>query len=122
MAEKDPKKESAKIEEVRIERISHMPRKPSPVSFHDTEVIVVIAKTNSGKEIRETFYTMVKPDGIVDVKPLGQRAKSTLQRLYRFVKYYRLAEKLGRYNIVEGVKTWVGKPVEIVYKNKIFIP
>lgn len=122
MAEKYPKKESAKIEEVRIERISHMPRKPSPVSFHDTEVIVVIAKTNSGKEIRETFYTTVKPDGVVDVKPLGQRAKSTLQRLYRFVKYYRLAEKLGGYNIVEGIKTWVGKPVEIVYKNKILIP
>lgn len=114
-------KESAHIDEVRIERISKMPRKPPPVSFHDTEVIVVMAKTSKGKIVKETFYTAIKPSGEVDVIPLGQRAKSTLQRLYRFVKHYKLADKLGDYNIVEGVKAWVGKPVE-VERGKIYIP
>lgn len=115
------RKEHGVIADVRIVKISSLPRKPSPVGFQDTEIIVVIAKKD-GELIKETFYTCIKPNHTIDVKPLGQRSKSTLQRLYRFVKYYKLAEKLEGYNIVEGIKTWIGKPVEIVYKNKIYIP
>ncbi len=116
------KKEFGRIIEVRIERISKMPRKPPVVSFHDTEAIIVIAKTSAGKKVRETFYTTIKPDGTIDAAPLGYKAKSTFQRLYRFVKYYNLVENFKGYNIVEGTKTWVGKSVEIIYKNKIHIP
>lgn len=115
-------KGTATIENVEIKRISYLPRKPPPVSFHDTEVIIVTAKTAGGKLIKETFYTCIKPDHTVDVQPLGQRAKSTLQRLYRFVHYYKLTEKLKGYDIVEGVKSWIGKRVETVYGDKIYIP
>ncbi|MBI3412508.1 MAG: hypothetical protein HY051_00310 [Candidatus Aenigmarchaeota archaeon] len=117
--EKNLKKDRGVISNVKIVRISSLPRKPAPVGFHDTEIIVVTAKKD-GESVKETFYTCIKPDHTVDVIPLG-RGKSTLQRLYRFVKYYKLAEKLEGYDIVAGIKTWIGKPVEIV-NEKIYIP
>jgi len=65
------------------------PKKPPGLRFNETDVLVVIAKTNDGKRIGATFYFSLKPDGTFEEAILGKdAAKARRHNLASFLRYY----------------------------------
>jgi len=99
-------------------------RKPRQLGFNDTEVIVVTVKAGS-EEIKESFFTCLKPDGTFNIRTPNRISEARRQKLASFLKYYFKIKEPEHYNLKENIKNWVGKQVEIVKGDKInyiFIP
>lgn len=106
---------TATVVDVKIHKVVDLwGRKPKGVRFEDTDAIVVIAKTNDGKEIRETFYTCVKPDGTFNLKTLNKSSGAKRLKLANFLKHYGFADNVEDYNIPQKAKEWIGKKVDVV--------
>jgi hypothetical protein len=104
------------VEEAKVQKISDIfPKKPPGLRFNETDVLVVIAKTNDGKRIGATFYFSLKPDGTFEEEILGKdAAKARRHNLASFLRYYRLTDEINGYNLKERVTELVGRVVEIV--------
>lgn len=118
---------SAVIENASVHKISDLfNKKPRGLKFNDTDAVVVTAKTADGMRVNRTFYFCLKRDGTFNVKTItkdGSRARR--RRLASFLKYYKLAEDVKRYNIQEKVGEWKGKTIEVYsgeYGMNVYIP
>lgn len=107
---------SAVVEVAKVQKISDIfSKKPPGLRFNETDVLVVIAKTNDGKQIGATFYFSLKPDGTFEEEILGKdAAKARRHNLVSFLRYYRLTDEIDGYNLKERVTELVGRVVEIV--------
>lgn len=106
----------AVVEQAKVQKISDIfPRKPPGLRFNETDVLVVIAKTNEGKQVGATFYFSLKPDGTFEEEILGKDpAKARRHNLASFLRYYHLTDDVNNYKLKENVTDLVGREVEIV--------
>ena len=106
----------AVVEEAKVQKISDIfPKKPPGLRFNETDVLVVIAKTNDGKRIGATFYFSLKPDGTFEEEILGKdAAKARRHNLASFLRYYHLTDDINRYKLKERVAELKGREVEVV--------
>jgi len=106
----------AVVEEAKVQKISDIfPKKPPGLRFNETDVLVVIAKTNDGKRIGATFYFSLKPDGTFEEEILGKdAAKARRHNLASFLRYYRLTDDINRYKLRERVAELKGREVEVI--------
>lgn len=114
----------ASIEDASIHKISDLwSRKPKGLQFNDTDALIVTAKTDDGKIIKETFYFCLKPDGTFNIDTVSRDgSRSRRARLATFLKHYGITDAVKGYNLKEGVKKWKGKRVEVVpYKDGGYI-
>ncbi len=114
----------ARIEDVSIHKISDLWRKkPRGLKFNDTDALIVTAKTDGGKTIKETFYFCLKPDGTFNVDTVSRDgSRGRRARLAAFLKHYKITDSVRGYNLAEGIKRWKGKNVKIVpYKDGGYI-
>jgi len=95
-------------------------RKPRQLAFNDTDVVIITAKT-AGKEIKETFFTCIKPDGTFALKTPNRISRARREKLAKFIKYYFKVEDPEEYNLKENIKQWEGKQIELE-KDSIYIP
>ena len=95
-------------------------KKPRQLAFNDTDAIVVTAKTGK-KEIKETFFTCIKPDGTFNIKTPNKISHARREKLAKFIKYYFKVKDPEEYNLKENIKQWKGKKVELE-KDFIYIP
>jgi hypothetical protein len=121
------KKIKAVIENASIHKISDLfRRKPRGLQFNDTDALVVTAKTEDRRTVRETFYFCLKPDGTFNAETISRNgSRARRQRLAAFLRYYKIAESAKGYNIKEGIEGWKGKEVEVVSRegwDSIYIP
>lgn len=118
-------KVKAKIEEAKLYKISELFRKrPRGISIGITDAIVITAKPEKGKIVKETLYARLKADGTFTTSVLGN-ARLRNERLASFLKQYQIAEDMKNYNVKKNIDKWKGKEVEIVpYKEEgyIYIP
>lgn len=94
-------------------------KKPRQLAFNDTDAIVVTAK-RGGKEIKETFFTCLKPDGTFSLKTPNTRSQFRRNKLAKFIKYY-FKKDPEEYNLKEDIKDWKGKKVDLK-EGFIYIP
>ena len=117
---------SATIEEAKVCKISKLWRKKPPgLTFADTDAVIVTVKAADGRSVSTTFYMRLKSDGTFSTSALRAGGRARQQRFAKFLKHYKLAEDVERYNVREGVEGWKGKSVEIVpYKRGgyIYVP
>ncbi len=117
---------SATIEDVRVCKISKLWRKKPPgLTIADTDAVIVAAKTPDGRTVSTTFYLRLKSDGTFSTSALRAGGRAKQQRFAKFLKYYKLAKDVERYNVREGVANWKGKSVKVVpYKRGgyIYVP
>lgn len=100
------------IEDVKIAKITDLWRKKPKFLNLESHVIIVKIKIPDGKEVKETFYVYIKPDGRFDIK--SDRTKTAIQRKFvNFVQQYNLTDSLERQNVMEAVKGWKGKTVTL---------
>lgn len=114
----------ARIEDASIHKISDLWRKkPRGLQFNDTDALIVTAKTDDGKIIKETFYFCLKPDGTFNTDTVSRDgSRGRRARLAAFLKHYKMTDAVKGYNLKEGVKKWKGKRVEAVpYKDGGYI-
>lgn len=101
-------------------------RKPKGLQFNDTDALSVIAKTQDGRTVNETFYFCLKPDGTFNIGTVSMsRGHGRRKRLADFLNYYKITDTVKGYNIKEGIKNWKGKKVEVVpYEDNgyLYIP
>jgi len=95
-------------------------KKPRQLAFNDTDVVIVTAK-RGGKEIKETFFTCIKPDGTFALKTPNKMSHARREKLAKFIKYYFKVKDPEEYNLKENIKQWKGKKVELE-KDFIYIP
>lgn len=113
--------EQAVIQDVKIFDVWDLwKRKPKHLAFNDTDVIIVTAKAGK-KEVQETFYTCIKPDGTFALKTPSNLSHVRRVKLAKFLKYYFNVKDPEEYDLREGIKKWKGKKVEIE-EGFIFIP
>jgi len=117
----------AVVEEAKVQKISDVfPRKPPGLRFNETDVLIVIAKANDGKQIGATFYFSLKPDGTFEEEILGKdAAKARRHNLASFLRYYRLTDDINRYKLKERISELKGQEVELVLvqgKLTIYFP
>ncbi|MEW5759638.1 MAG: hypothetical protein AB1779_02600 [Candidatus Thermoplasmatota archaeon] len=119
-------KVAGKIENANVYRISELFRKrPRGVGIGLTDAVVIEAKTEDGREIKETMYCRLKADGTFTTSVIGHNIRGKQERIANFIKYYKLAENVKGYNIREKISEWKGKEVKIVpYKDGgyIYVP
>lgn len=115
------KLEKPVIEDVRIVKMTDLWRKKPKVFSSESDAIIVTIKTPEGKKVKETFYAYIKPDGTFNIKS-GRTKTPTQRKFVNFLQYYKLANNLEKYNIIEESKGWKGKPVKIDSSDKIVIP
>ena len=82
--------------------------------------MVVTAKTKD-KEIKESFYTCVKPDGTFNIKTANKTSQARRQKLANFIQYYFKIKDMSDYNLKKRINEWKGKKVDLE-KDLIFIP
>ncbi len=113
----------ARIEDASIHKISDLWRKkPRGLQFNDTDALIITAKTDDGKIIRETFYFCLKPDGTFDADTVSHRSRGRRARLAAFLKHYKITDAVRGYDVREGIRKWKGKNVEVVpYEGGGFI-
>lgn len=95
-------------------------KKPQQLRFDDTDVLIVTAKAGN-KEIKETFFTCLKPDGTFNIKTANKTSQARRQKLASFLKYYFKVADPKRYNLKESIKDWEGKKVKLE-KDFIYLP
>lgn len=101
-------------------------RKPEGLKFNETDVVIVKARTDGGKEVTRSFYFCMKPDGTFEDRAVAHdTSNERRERLASFIKYYGIAEDLREYNIREKIDEWKGKDVEVIPYEKneiIYVP
>jgi hypothetical protein len=117
----------AVIEGAGVYRISELfKRKPPILRFNETDAVVVTARTEDGKRVNSTFYLCLKPDGTFDEETMGvDAAQARRHKLAAFLRYYKIAEDVGSYNLKERVGEWKGRAVEVLTGEKgavIYVP
>lgn len=117
---------SATIEDVRVCKISKLfRRKPPGLTFADTDAVIVTAKTPDGRIASTTFYVRLKSDGTFSTSALRVGGRAKQLRFAKFLRHYKLAKDVERYNVREGAADWKGKKVDVVpYKRGgyIYVP
>ncbi|MDI6639433.1 MAG: hypothetical protein QMD78_01280 [Methanocellales archaeon] len=117
-------KVDAIIEDAKICKISDLwKRKPKGLQFNDTDALIITAKTEDGKTIKETFYFCLKPDGTFNVDTVSRNGSHVRrQKLADFLKHYKMTDTIKGYKISEDVEKWKGKSVKVVpYKDSGYI-
>lgn len=110
------KTKHAKIVNASIHKIVDLWKrhKPQGLGFADTDAIIVTAKTNDGKILRETFYTCIKPDGTFNMKSLSHASEARRRMLANFLIYNKITDSIENYNILDRIGEWKGKSIEII--------
>lgn len=90
--------------------------KPRGVHLTDTEAIVLSIKAEDGREVGETFYACILPDGRINTKQMSHRATASQRRLANFISKY-ITPDVTRYNVKQNIRKWVGIPVELEQKG-----
>lgn len=114
----------AVIEDASIHKISALWRKkPKGLHFNDTDALIVTAKTDDGRMVKETFYFCLKPDGTFNVDTVSRDgSRGRRARLAAFLKHYKMTDAVRGYNVKEGIKKWKGMNVEVVpHKDRDYI-
>lgn len=117
-------KVDATITDAKICKISDLwERKPKGLQFNDTDALIITAKTEDEKTIKETFYFCLKPDGTFNVDTVSRNGSHVRrQKLADFLKHYKMTDTIKGYKISEDVEKWKGKSVKIVpYKDSGYI-
>lgn len=110
----------AVIKDVKIRKIRELWRKrPTGVDFGDTEAIILTLETDEGKVLQHVFYVRLKANGTFSTSVIFPRSRAKQMALARFLKYYKITEDIKSYNVLKGVKDWIGKKVDIVSCKKI---
>ncbi|MBI3412509.1 MAG: hypothetical protein HY051_00315 [Candidatus Aenigmarchaeota archaeon] len=124
----EPKKEKFKaglrkpvIEDVKIVKIRDMWRKKPAAFSSESDAIIITIKTPEGKKEKKTFYAYIEPGGMLGIK-YGRAKTPTQQKFINFLRYYKLADNLEEYDVIEESKGWKGKTVKIDSSGKIVIP
>lgn len=100
------------IKDVKVVKIMDLLRKKPKFLNLESHAIIAKIKTPDRKEVKETFYVYIKPDGRFDIK--HYRTKTAVQQKFvKFVQRYDLMAGLERQNITEAVKKWKGKTVTL---------
>jgi hypothetical protein len=104
----------AVIEKAEIHKISDLfHKKPPGLRFNETDALVILARTEDGKDARATFYFSLKPDGTFEEDILGaSSAKARRHKLASFLRYYKIAEDVSKYKLRENVSELKGRSVE----------
>ncbi len=90
-------------------------KKPRGLHFNDTDALIITARMANGKEIKETFYFCLKPDGTFNVDTVGHDgSRARRERLAAFLKHYKFTDDVKGYNIAEEVENWKGKKIEVI--------
>lgn len=114
------------IEDAKIYKVFDLwRRKPKCLTFNDTDVITVTAKTLEGKKAKETFFTCLKGNGTFSLKTPNHIAHFRRAKLAKFLTYYKFTNSPEDYNLVDNISKWKNKEVEIVKdggENYIYIP
>lgn len=120
------KKVNATIQDAEIKSVFDLwKHKPKGLTFDDTDVILVTAKTESGENIKESFFTCLKGEGTFSLDAARRVSRERRERLASFLKHYGLAKDVENYNLRECIKDWKGKKVEVIKSgnvNYIYIP
>ncbi|MBL7148084.1 MAG: hypothetical protein ISS82_04630 [Nanoarchaeota archaeon] len=95
-------------------------RKPRQLKFDDTDVIVVTTKVGK-KEVKETFFTCIKPDGTFNIETPNRVSRARRKKLVDFLKHYKFTKNPKDYNLKENIKQWKGKKVEVDKEGYILI-
>jgi len=98
-----------------------------PRLYGDTDVVAIDVKTtdDSGRSIRNLFPVVLKYDGTMEYTTLSSRSRLRRERFAAFLEHYGITDKVDEYSVLEGMKEWKGKPVEVVNymgMDQIFIP
>ena len=118
----------ALIEEAGVHKIvgDLFTRKPPGLRFNETDAVVVTARADDGRVVTTTFYFCLKPDGTFEEECLGTDAsRARRHQLASFLRYYKIAEDVGAYNLKDKVGEWIGKAVEVLFVEKgaiIYVP
>ena len=121
-------KVKAVIEDAGVYKIGDLfTKKPSNLKINETDAIVVTAKTERGdRVVSRTFYFCLKPDGTFYEESIARNgSRFRRHRLASFLRHYKIAEDVKRYNIREKIGEWRGVPVEVVPIEKdgiIYVP
>ncbi len=95
-------------------------RKPKPLAFNDTDVVIVTVESG-GRKIKESFFTCIKGDGTFSLKTPSRLSHSRREKLAKFLEYYLKVKDPEEYNLKEKIKEWKGKKIELE-GDHIFIP
>ncbi len=121
-------KVKAVIEDAGVYKIGDLfTKKPCGLKINETDAIVITAKTErSNRVVTRTFYFCLKPDGTFYEESIARNGSRTRRhRLASFLRHYKIAEDVKRYNITERIGEWRGVPVEVVPIEKdgiIYVP
>jgi len=121
------KKIRAVIEGAGVYKISDLFRtKPAGLRFNETDALVVTARSDDGRKFKSIFYFSLKPDGTFEEEILGtDAAKFRRHRLAAFLRYYKIAEDVSVYNLMNRVDELKGLNVEAVSQDgemAIYVP
>jgi len=90
----------------------------------DTDVLLVSMKTK-GRKVSEVFPILLRFDGTLEPDAQSRRNRLRRERFTSFLRHYKLTDDIEDYNVIEEVKKWKGKKVELVTYagyEQIFIP
>lgn len=108
------------IEDVKIIKIDKLWKKKPKSLGLESDAIIVTVKTPDNRKVKGMFYAYIKPNGMFDIKS-GRTGTHVQQRFINFLQNYKLADKLDGYNVLEGMKDWQGKTVELDENDKIVV-
>lgn len=122
MAKETGEEVSATITNVEIRDVQDVWRKkPSLLKFNDTDLVIVTAKTGK-KEVRETFFTCIKPNGTFKLWTPNKVSRLRREKLASFMRHYLRVRNPENYNLKEKIKEWKGKKVKVDKEGYIVIP
>jgi hypothetical protein len=107
----------AVIEDAGVYKIGDLfTKKPPGLRINETDAIVVTAKAEGDKRVvTRTFYFCLKPDGTFYEESIARNgSRARRHRLASFLRHYKIAEDVKRYNIKEKISDWRGVPVQVV--------
>ncbi|TFH53454.1 MAG: hypothetical protein E4G89_00915 [Methanothrix sp.] len=107
---------TAVVEEAEVYKISQLfPKKPPGLAFNETDALVIKARMQDGRQVGATFYFCLKPDGTFEEEALGRDAvKARRHKLASFLRYYKLAEEVDKYNLKDRIHELKGRGVEVI--------
>lgn len=109
---------SATIEDAKLCKVSDLwHKKPTGVTFGDTEAIIVTAKTPDGRMIRQIFYLRLKADGSLSTAAISKISRRKQLQIARFLERYITRDVKG-YNVRERVNEWRGKSVNVIFHEQ----
>jgi hypothetical protein len=111
---------TAVVEEAEVYKISQLfHKKPPGLAFNETDALVIKARMQDGRQVGATFYFCLKPDGTFEEEALGRDAvKARRHKLASFLRYYKLADEVDKYNLKERIHEFKGGIVEVIPIHK----